>query len=227
MKNAKEPHGSGDRQLGRVGTVASKAQGGNAMKIFNGLGTGSRLLARRPRDSRGAGRAGAGFRSLLVGFRGLHRSGEEGGSLVEMAVVLPLLLLLTTGILTFGIAISNDLQLTEAVSSGARVIAVSRGNTLDPCNTAVTSTAQAAPGLAQANMTFTLVLNTGTNTYTYGPTQGSLSCSSASITTGPPSYMVQGGTATLTVTYPCNLAVYGRNYAPNCVLTAQTTEAVQ
>jgi hypothetical protein len=29
------------------------------------------------------------------------------------------------------------------------------------------------------------------------------------------------------VTYPCNLNVYGVNFAPSCTLTAQTTEAIE
>ena len=68
-------------------------------------------------------------------------------------------------------------------------------------------------------MTFKLVLNG--NTYT------GTSCSSSSSTTGAAGNLVQAKAAQVTVTYPCNLAVYGRNYFPGCTFTAQTTEIVQ
>jgi hypothetical protein len=39
--------------------------------------------------------------------------------------------------------------------------------------------------------------------------------------------MVQGSAATLTATYPCNFSIWGTNFAPNCTMTAQTTEVIQ
>jgi hypothetical protein len=69
-------------------------------------------------------------------LRVLPRPGEQGGALVEFALLLPILLLLTTGIMVFGVAMNNYLQLTNAVSIGARNLAISAGITLDPCATA-------------------------------------------------------------------------------------------
>ena len=66
----------------------------------------------------------------------LRASNKRGQSLVEMAVSLPLLLLILTGIMTFGIALNNYLTLTNAVEIGGQQLAVSRGQTTDPCNTA-------------------------------------------------------------------------------------------
>ena len=37
----------------------------------------------------------------------------------------------------------------------------------------------------------------------------------------------QGQPATVTTSYPCNLTVYGYNFAPGCTLTAQSTESVE
>jgi len=39
--------------------------------------------------------------------------------------------------------------------------------------------------------------------------------------------MQQGQAASVTVTYPCNLKLFNYNPAPNCLLTAQTTEVIQ
>ena len=150
----------------------------------------------------------------------LRTRNEEGQALVEFALSLPLLMLILTGMMTFGIALNNYLELTNAASIGARLIAISRGQTTDPCATIATAVYHAAPFLKPANLTFTLVLN-GTS-YT-----NMASCPSASTTTGAAGNLLQGTDAQLTVKYPCNLKVFGYNYAPSCTMTARTTELMQ
>jgi Flp pilus assembly protein TadG len=144
---------------------------------------------------------------------------QEGQALVEMALVLPVLLLVVTGILTFGLAFNNYILLTEATSVGARTLAISRGETTNPCATAAAAVYAAAPLLVAANLSFTFVLN--------GTTYKGASCSSGSSTTGAAGNLKQGAYASVTVNYPCSLAVYGTNYAPSCSLQSQITELVQ
>ena len=144
---------------------------------------------------------------------------ENGQAMVEMALVLPILLLVVTGILTFGIAFNNYVLLTEATGIGARTLAISRGATTDPCATASSAIIAAAPLLTPANLSFTFVLN--------GATYTGVSCSSGSSTTGAAGNLVQGTNAVVTVNYPCSLAVFGANYAPQCSLRAQMAELVQ
>lgn len=144
---------------------------------------------------------------------------ECGQAMVEMALILPILLLVVTGILTFGLAFNNYVLLTEATSIGARTLAISRGATTDPCATASSAIIAAAPLLSSASLSFTFVLN--------GTTYTGASCSSGSSTTGAAANLVQGANVVVTVTYPCSLAVYGANYAPHCSLQAQMTELVQ
>jgi Flp pilus assembly protein TadG len=139
--------------------------------------------------------------------------------MVEMALVLPVLLLVVTGILTFGLAFNNYVMLTEATSVGARALAISRGQTTDPCATASSAVYAAAPLLASSKLSFTFVLN--------GTTYTGASCSSGSSTTGAAGNLKQGAYASVTVTYPCSLAVYGTDYAPNCSLQSQISELVQ
>jgi Flp pilus assembly protein TadG len=147
------------------------------------------------------------------------RGGEQGSSLIEFALVLPVMLMVTMGIATFGIALNNYNSLTNATSVAARQVGLSRGQTTDPCTLASTSVYNAAPLLTKSNYTFVLSLN--------GTKYTGTSCSSASTTTGAAGNMTQGSSAILTVTYPCSLIVYGKNYAPSCTLTAQTAELVQ
>lgn len=156
------------------------------------------------------------------------RSGKQKGqSLVEFALVMPVLLLVVTGIAAFGIYLSHYIALTDAVSTGARLLAISRGQTTypptggvpDPCALTVNAIEQAAPFMAPSSMTFTFVLN--------GVSFTGTSCSSSSTSTGASGDLVQGKPAQVTVTYPCNMAVYGHNYFPGCTFKAQTTEIVQ
>lgn len=147
------------------------------------------------------------------------RSGEKGQSLIEFAVCLPPLMLLTTGIFAFGIAIGNYVTLTNATSVAAMQLAISRSQTLDPCATGAAAVYAAAPNLKQASFNFTYVLN--------GVSYSGTTCSSSSYTTGAAGNLVQGKTAQITITYPCNLTVYKANNFPNCLLTAKTAELVQ
>jgi len=142
-----------------------------------------------------------------------HAKHERGQTIAEFAMVLPILLLLVMGIVTFGLAVSNYLSLTDAVNTAARQIAISRGQTADPCNLAVTTVYAAAPTLTQSKFTFSFVLN--------GAAFSGTSCAAGAAD------LIQGANAKVTATYPCNLTFFGTDYAPNCVLTAQTTELVQ
>ena len=57
----------------------------------------------------------------------LHRiRNEQGQTMTEFALVLPVLALLLFGVIQFGILFNNYVTLTDAVRSGARKAAVSR-----------------------------------------------------------------------------------------------------
>jgi Flp pilus assembly protein TadG len=155
---------------------------------------------------------------------------EDGSSLIEFALCLPPLMLLMTGIFAFGIAIGNYVMLTNACSAGAMQLAISRGQlsspNYDPCALAVSAVEAAAPTLTAANLKFVVVLNT--TTYPTGGTPtANLSCTSTSETTGAAANLIQTDPVTVTVTYPCSLAVYKANNFPSCTLTAKSSEAVQ
>lgn len=157
--------------------------------------------------------------------------GEQGSTVVEMALILPVLLTILMGVLSFGIAFSNYLMMTNAANAGAQALSIARGQTTNPCTTVTGPFYAVAPNLAQKNLLFTITVAppsgvTGT-TYTLASGQATPSCAAASTTSTPASDLVQNDVASVTVTYPCNLVVYGRNFAPNCTLTAETSEAIQ
>ncbi|MGC1424333.1 MAG: TadE/TadG family type IV pilus assembly protein [Terracidiphilus sp.] len=136
----------------------------------------------------------------------------QGGALVEMAVSMPVILLLMTGIFSFSIALHQKLALAEAVSAGGRVLAVERGDT-DPCKATTNAIYAAAPTLSQSNMTINYVLN--------GVAVGSGVTTCASTPN-----LVTGGTAQITATYPTSVSVFGRNLGTFNLATT-ITEVVQ
>ena len=139
---------------------------------------------------------------------------EDGGSLVELAITLPTLLLMVTGLTVFGIMVKNDNRRNASGFVGMRLLTVSRTRTTDPCATFANAVYAAAPSLKQTNLTFTLLLNG--NSYTGASCNGSASS------------MVLGTDATATVAYPYSLNLYGVNLAPTgSVLKAQLTELMQ
>lgn len=65
--------------------------------------------------------AGRERRVLPVGGRRTCLSGDTGAAAVEMALVLPLLVLLIFGIIDFGRMLNEQIALTEAAQDAARV----------------------------------------------------------------------------------------------------------
>jgi Flp pilus assembly protein TadG len=151
----------------------------------------------------------------------LFRSRTEGSALVEMAVTLPLVMLIMTGIFSFSIALYQKLMLAEAVSNAGRVLASDRGDN-DPCKTAANALSSAAPGLTPSGITVTFVLD-GTTQPGSGPAT-TASCPGTGTTAN--SYMVAGQTAQIQAKYSCSLGVYNTSFS-SCQLGSQITEEVQ
>jgi Flp pilus assembly protein TadG len=164
--------------------------------------------------------AGAARARLLVrGSTGRFAAGllrlEDGGPLVEFALVIPMMLALFTGIFAFASAFNNQQTLTQAVGSGGQYLQEIRATTSDPCQDTYTAIKQAAPFLNPNNITLTFKLN-GTN---YGPYTGSAnSCTAGTADLGP------GDQVTITATYPCKLPIFNSSFGSSCNIGAQVTE---
>lgn len=146
------------------------------------------------------------------------RCEESGQALVEMAICLPVLLLIVMGLCMFGIAMNNYIALTAATSSGTRALSVNRGGTSDPCQLVSSTVPASAPLLKSASLTYSLALT---------PSGGTTATYTGTTCTGAVSNLLSGATAKVTVTYPCNLAVLKQNFAVGCTLTAVDSELVQ
>ena len=145
---------------------------------------------------------------------------DEGSTVVEFALILPMLLMLTTGILVFGVVMNNYMQLTYAVIVGARAVANGSGITLDPCATASSAIIAAAAALNPSKMKFT---------YSFGGNpQNSATCSSPSLESGAAAELKTGTVVVVTVQYPLNLSAFGNRFsANNAVMEASSSELVQ
>ena len=162
---------------------------------------------------------------VRAGMRRFERrvaAGESGVALVELALMIPMALVVFTGLLQVGVYENNSLELQNATGLAAEYLSVSRqpaGNSWDPCALTVSAFQQVAPFLNTSNVTFTFAFQpkgaASATTYT-----GTTCTAGASVAT-------QQGTAQVTATYPCSLAIYGRNLAPGCTLPAQVTEVIQ
>ncbi|MGO8758634.1 MAG: TadE/TadG family type IV pilus assembly protein [Terracidiphilus sp.] len=135
---------------------------------------------------------------------------EEGSVIVEIAVALPMLLLLFTGVLSFAAAYNNQLTLTQAVGAGGQLLQQLRSTTSDPCKDTLTAIENSAPSLNPSNISLTLTLN--------GNKVTGSSCS------GDQSYLMEGAPVTVSATYPCVLQAYGLKLSSSCQLSAQVTE---
>jgi TadE-like protein len=168
-------------------------------------------------------------RARVAGFfqrARLRTKDERGQAVVEMALTVPIFLLLVTGIATFGLVFSNYLSLTDAVYIAGQQLAISRAQTTNPCSLVGSTISAALPlGMVPGNVTITLVLN-GVQYGAYAGTTAS-TCSSSSNTTGAAGNLVQGQNAQILASYPCNLRIYGYNIAPTCNISTQVTELVQ
>jgi len=155
---------------------------------------------------------GLGFRS--VGWR-LFRSfrlGDDGQSLVEFGVLLPIVMIVLTGVLSVGQAFGNRETLVQAVGTGAQTLQTLRGTTTDPCQDTYNAIALASPGLDVSKITLSYNFN-GT-----APTLTGQSCS------GQEGLLQSGTTVTVTGSYPCNILMAGYNFSPSCSLVAQLSE---
>jgi Flp pilus assembly protein TadG len=109
---------------------------------------------------------------------------------IEFALVLPLLLTLLLGIVQFSLIFNNISVLTNATAAGALVFSQGRSLTA-PRSAAVTQIQTAAASLVQADLTITTSVQGASCT----GDSGCLTALNANT----------GGSASVTVTYPCPL----------------------
>ena len=159
---------------------------------------------------------------------------EDGQALVELAGALSLLFLLLLGIISFGTAFSNQITLTSAASNAAQVLMSGAGVVTDPCASANSAFAAAAANLNNPSiyghypLSFTITAyTTSSDSTSSGAQQVVFSSSGGPSCDSLASSLTQYQQVVVAASYGCNLSFFGYNFAPECKLTAQSSEAVQ
>jgi Flp pilus assembly pilin Flp len=125
---------------------------------------------------------------------------ERGQTMVEFALVIPVLCLLVFGIIQFGLLFRDYLALTDAVRVGARQAAVSR-SLPDPVGSTEARVRSAAGDLDGSEL-------------------------DVAVTPADPLAWTQGGDVTVSASYPYEISLLGL-VVKSGQLTSQTTERVE
>jgi Flp pilus assembly protein TadG len=148
-------------------------------------------------------------------WRSLLRSGEQGQTMVEFALVMPAMLAVITATFTIGIAFYQQMTLNSAVSAAAQDVQTIRLTTSDLCADTLTAIKAAAPSLTAANIGLTVTIN--------GTPEAGHTCTGATSTLAA----AQGEPVTVAATYPCFLSImtpgFGTHFISNCQLSAKAT----
>ncbi len=156
--------------------------------------------------------------SLSARVRSRFVSDSEGGAIVEIAVTLPLVMRIMTGIFSFSMALYQKVLLAEAISNAGHYLATARG-AYDPCASAVAAVENGAPGLTASKLTIKMSL-----------AGVALPASCPGAAAGDPSATFgtssQGETVTIGASYPMVLGVYGRQF-PSFTIASEISEVVQ
>jgi Flp pilus assembly protein TadG len=164
------------------------------------------------------------FRTCL---RRTLRSSEQGGALVEMALVTPIMLTILMGVFSFSIVLYQKLQLSSALTRGGSVLALERGDS-DPCSTTANAIYAAAPGLSKSSLKLTFILG-GTNssgTISGGTNYGTGTTTCTAAGNGGTAALQAGWPAQIQATYPCSFTMFALNLG-TCSLSSQITEVIQ
>lgn len=152
------------------------------MKRLSSLHGRARALLRGYCRAKTSRIAGVRARPFSGRFPAFICASVEGQSLVEFALVLPMLLMVVTFMFSISMAMLSFEQLNNATTNAAlHQLATARNVLTDPCSSIQTAVTSALPNWSAAKFTYTVTIqnSSGTNV-TYGPTTGSgFSCTGA------------------------------------------------
>jgi Flp pilus assembly protein TadG len=92
--------------------------------------------------------------------------GEEGAALLEIAITLPLMLVVVTGAISFALAFFNLQELQNAVNTAAQGLGGTAVVEPTPCTQVATQVEAALPGWTASNLTFTVTITNSSGTAT-------------------------------------------------------------
>jgi hypothetical protein len=169
-------------------------------------------------DSRTGGRIRVGARPRKRRSLADLRRGEEGQSLVEFALVFTFVLMpLFFGFMAFAWYLLYYQAVTQAVGSAGQQLAVSRGNTADPCATALSAFEAASPLYINPAKASVQVLFEAKGASSY-KSLGTNTCAASDLGTGG------GGSVQVIATYTIPCVIKIQNFCTG--ITAGVSEYV-
>jgi Flp pilus assembly protein TadG len=119
------------------------------------------------------------------------RSGDDGSALVELAIALPVYLIIITGMISTVMALYAYEQLAFACFTASEAVAGDRGSQTDPCAVVAASVTNSLPTWTAANFTYTVwitenVAGTVSSPQQFGPYTGTTAatCTGSASTPG-------------------------------------------
>jgi len=143
--------------------------------------------------------------------------GEEGNSLVELAITLPLIFAVLMGTGSFAMAFYCLQELGSAVSGAAQELGATAGTIADPCAQVVTQINASLPNLSTGNLTYTVITTDAAGTATTYSGGTSLSCTAAGDGGADPEAPNEPQTVTVSYKYP-----WGQMFTYGTVFTVKT-----
>ena len=118
--------------------------------------------------------------------RSVDLESEEGTSLVELAITLPIMLMLLTGAASFSLAFYSLQELGNATTTAVQLVAANQGLVSDPCETATAAVESALPNWKTTKLSLSMTWTDSSGTQHSEPTTAgtfdsaaSFSCASA------------------------------------------------
>ncbi len=161
---------------------------------------------------------------------------DEGNALLELAITLPMMMLILTIFASFSLAFYNLQELENATTSAVVLVATKGRQTgSDPCNMAMNSVQKMLPGWTAANISYTLTITNGVGTQTapYSATGTTFNCAQAGGSGAAATAVAEYEPVKLSVsyTYPWmktfNFAPWWGNFSPSGSISATETMMVE
>jgi len=175
------------------------------------------MLMRRVNGFAESKRLSSSARSAGKRVRACLHKGDEGNTIVEMALMMPILMTVMLGIFVLGILFINYRALYQAVGDGSDFLqALSKDAAgTEICNATFNYMTGVAPTLNPNTLNVTITLN-GAATTLNGTNLASNKCYSSGTNMAP------GVNVSVSATYPCNFIIYGKDYSGgSCLLNTQ------
>jgi Flp pilus assembly protein TadG len=155
--------------------------------------------------------------------RRVRLQGDEGTALVELAIAVPILMMLLTGAASFALGFYSLQQLGNATANATQYEAAQQGISTNPCTDIVTQITTTLPSWTASKFSYSISITDSSGTaHLFPTTAGSMDSGSAFTCASLASDEAQNEPITVTVSYTYSwLPVF--RFTPSSALTSTDT----